>query len=538
MSFFQHKTLLALALLLGFITPVAVEAANYDYVWTIQEGAVFRNDYKLEGLSAEGFEPVFTCSSDNFSWCDEYIKNKDGVWRIETDMQWEDKKKRHNYHHTLRSTLLDVSGFDLSSFGPLSYGFYKDKNTLYRFGEKVEKMSPKGAETFDCIDYSYENQTTCALYIKNNDGIFLVYRASGVGHSGDGITYPLEGVEIKNADRDTFVHFAQHVFKDKNSLYFYGETIRGISSQGVKVVDCSNQEKMSDCYTYIENDEGLFYLQSDVQAYKDGEIKIDAIALENIDRESFRYIKQNFIADKDGVYYFHHPILFDHNGRKERISPEEFEVLNDYYFKNKDGLYRNVKYTFTFEKTGFNNLFTRQDTRLKQKRLVDFIQPPHSDFMMDEPSHIRATIHDVLFEQFFPMDGDTFVLINRENMITKDKNHVYMSGRIISGADPDSFEKMKGYYYLFQDNNQVYSMKEPNMVFDKKSFVIGNDCERHDFMKDRTQMYTDSGVVQTNNTDLIKAYTGKNFFRLEDDIYYLDFTDFKKVKGADAESLT
>ena len=132
--------------------------------------------------------------------------------------------------------------------------------------------------------------------------------------------------------------------------------------------------------------------------------------INGIDVESFESLGENFFKDKNNIYY--------KNKKLENIKPENFKVINSSLVKQGKNLYYNIE---------------------DENENIKFFQLE------------SKTIDDKSFEVF---DED----------YTKDKNNVYYKGKILKGADVETFVK---YYneddngYKIQDKNKIYIQVSP-----------------------------------------------------------------------------
>lgn len=111
----------------------------------------------------------------------------------------------------------------------------------------------------------------------------------------------------------------------------------------------------------------------------------------------------------------------------------------------------------------------------------------------------------------------------------RDKKNVYRRGRIISGADPDSFTITNVVYS--KDKNNIFYGNSPILGADVESFeLVTNDEKFGTYAKDNKHVYLSNKILGEANNDFKPL--GKNYSRLNNQIYYYT----QQVLGADAET--
>ena len=200
---------------------------------------------------------------------------------------------------------------------------------------------------------------------------------------------------------------------------------------------------------------------------------------------------------KEGQVYLKEVLL-------EGVDPVSFEVLEEHYGKDKNGVYYfegNYLYGSSYKSENF------------------------------------------LFELIEEADVETFrVFEETEGLYARDKNHVYNLREVIEGADPATFEFLGSDLYGYQkDKNRVYSQGTVIEGVDPATFEYF-PCPRADlrcnYFKDKDAVYFDSvlGINELTEYDPVTfmIYSeGMAYMRNKDKIYY-EMGDWEEIVEADA----
>ncbi|MBS8122371.1 DKNYY domain-containing protein [Candidatus Vampirococcus lugosii] len=273
---------------------------------------------------------------------------------------------------------------------------------VYRRGEKISGIDP---ETFEILDTGY---------VKDKSNVYLIDYNGNVS-------------VIEGADPDAFEVILKYdvfaepgVGKDNNNVYENTKIVDGIDSDSFQLLGNVNP------IGYIKDKNGIYY---------NWEI------IESVDYNTFEYIKEGYAKDKNNVYY---------KGKQIDIDVDSFEILNckgpefgplnrgtvgSCIYKDKDNVYYHGEKidgadTHTFE------VFEENDKYLIDKNNVFYYGT---------------------YERINKIDGadpNTFEVFQISARYARDKNNVYYRGEKTIGADPETFEDLKGGYA--KDKNNVY----------------------------------------------------------------------------------
>jgi hypothetical protein len=286
--------------------------------------------------------------------------------------------------------------------------FSKDKNNVYFLGDLVEEANPK---SFELINYHYSKD-------KNN-------------------VYGNYGKKLLNSDPETFKILNNVYSKDKNNIYGAGKVLLNSDPKSFIILD----EEYWEVDVAMGSVRGMFAKDNN-QMYFNGNI------IKNSDPKSFEKLSNSYYKDKNNVYYaiFPHP----ENGIEsidivEGVDSETFSVLSWRYSKDKNNIYEYGKIIDDEESLErFDELwgekseadegyYVENGKMFYNSNLVE-------DFNIDSVEYFRNSLEKIV---------PNFV---------KDKNHVYLEGRIVRDADVDSFEFLDNDGFSAKDKNNMYSM--------------------------------------------------------------------------------
>ena len=118
------------------------------------------------------------------------------------------------------------SKYDIGTYIVLEYGYSKDKNHVYYFGDITENID---SETFKLFKYAYFTDKNGVYYMKNlisgsDPETFSLLEYEGIisGNYGkDKNSVYFNGKRVEGADAGTFKLIDYYYSKDKNHVYYY-----------------------------------------------------------------------------------------------------------------------------------------------------------------------------------------------------------------------------------------------------------------------------------------------------------------------------
>ena len=361
-----------------------------------------------------------------------------------------------------KDNLEKITGADRNSFEILGYSIARDKNNVYKKGEKLgnidiasfkyfengiiakdknrvfymdERKDIKNvdAKTFERMGESY--------YFRDKNNVFALKN----DYSDSNYNLVLE--MSKNIDRSSFDILNNEFGKDKNGVYYFGEKIDGISSNNAKVV-----EELGD-YDYIfqsGNDhylvtvnEGNSYDKSDDNTKE--KFKIKKINGLNIDYDTFKYFEiYDLYKDKNNFYYHSDNDLKKIKSGIDVKSAEKMIELRD-FIKDKNNIYyfSDGKLEKINLKIDVNNL-----------EYLDDGNSVFSSYLRDGKNVYFVNDEDGKIKIVKNVDKNTFKVVNGNYGV--DSKNVYYLGEKLDFVGLDGL-KIFGEYYL-KDKNSVYEI--------------------------------------------------------------------------------
>ena len=331
---------------------------------------------KIKDVSPKGFEILDA----------KYVKDDKNLYKLE------DKLSSYFSSNEIKTKKVSIDGLDVKSFKALEnnkdsyFDYYVDKSNVYIDKDNLEKITGADRNSFEILGYSIARDKN-NVYKKgeklgNIDIASFKYFDNGIAKDKNRVFYMDERKDIKNADVKTFERMGESYYfrdknnvfalkndysdsnynlvlemsknidrssfdilnnefgKDKNGVYYFGEKIDGISSNNAKVV-----EELGD-YDYIfqsGNDhylvtvnEGNSYDKSDDNTKE--KFKIKKINGLNIDYDTFKYFEiYDLYKDKNNFYYHSDNDLKKIKSGIDVKSAEKMIELND-FIKDKNNI--------------------------------------------------------------------------------------------------------------------------------------------------------------------------------------------------------
>ena len=409
-----------------------------------------------------------------------------------------------------------IQGADKNSFEVLSYYIAKDKNNVYYNGKKMENVDSKSFKNFgnfigkdknrvfyitgnedikDADAKSFEIMGD-TYYFRDKNNIFVI-KYSNDFPAGQGF------IKLPNIDRNSFITLSEEIGKDKNGVYYFGEKIKGINPNNVRVIEEMGQDN------YILQSENNYYLtfnsNSDLYDRKNDKIEAKKINNLNIDFSTFKYFEiLNYYKDKNSFYYRSDNDLKKIKSEIDVKSADKMLELND-FVKDKNNLYyfSNGK----IEKINLN-------IDVKSLEFFDDIDSSYSSYIKDR--------------------NNVYFVDNKNGKV-----------KIVKNADKNTFQIVNGNYGV--DRKNVYYDGEKLDSVGIEGLKIFDD----NYLKDNKNVYeiytTDDGktkikTIKNLNIDVasFENILKEAFYKDKNSVYYVDMTEdkqeLKKLEGADADT--
>jgi len=495
---------------------------------------------KIKDVSPKGFEILDT----------KYVKDDKNLYKFETD------SLSYFSSNEIKTKKVSIDGLDVKSFKVLEnnkdsyFDYYVDKSNVYIDKDNLEKITGADRNSFEILGYSIARDKN-NVYKKgeklgNIDIASFKYFDNGIAKDKNRVFYMDERKDIKNADAKTFERMGESYYfrdknnvfalkndypdssynlvlemsknidrssfdilnaefgKDKNGVYHFGEKIDGISSNNAKVV-----EELGD-YDYIfqsGNDhylvtvnEGNSYDKSDDNTKE--KFKIKKINGLNIDYDTFKYFEiYDLYKDKNNFYYHSDNDLKKIKSDIDVKSAEKMIELRD-FIKDK------------------NNIYHFSDGKLEKINLK--IDVNNLEYLDDGNSVFSSYLRD----------GKNVYFVNDEDGKIK----------IVKNVDKNTFKVVNGNYGV--DSKNVYYLGEKLDFIGLDGLKIFNEG----YLKDKKNVYE----ISVNDNDKVKVKPIKNLnidvatfedifgglnYKDKNSVYYVDENNgevsLKILKGAD-----
>ena len=409
-----------------------------------------------------------------------------------------------------------IQGADKNSFEVLGNYIAKDKNNVYYNGKKMENVDSKSFKNFgnfigkdknrvfyitgneDIKDADAESFEIMGdtYYFRDKNNIFVI-KYSNDFPAGQGF------IKLPNIDRNSFITLSEEIGKDKNGVYYFGEKIKGINPNNVRVIEEMGQDN------YILQSENNYYLtfnsNSDLYDRKNDKIEAKKINNLNIDFSTFKYFEiLNYYKDKNSFYYRSDNDLKKIKSEIDVGSADKVLELND-FVKDKNNLYyfSNGK----IEKINLN-------IDVKSLEFFDDIDSSYSSYIKDR--------------------NNVYFVDNKNGKV-----------KIVKNADKNTFQIVNGNYGV--DRKNVYYDGEKLDSVGIEGLKIFDDS----YLKDNKNVYeiytTDDGktkirTIKNLNIDVasFENILKEAFYKDKNSVYYVDMTEdkqeLKKLEGADADT--
>lgn len=409
-----------------------------------------------------------------------------------------------------------IQGADKNSFEVLGNYIAKDKNNVYYNGKKMENVDSKSFKNFgnfigkdknrvfyitgneDIKDADAESFEIMGdtYYFRDKNNIFVI-KYSNDFPAGQGF------IKLPNIDRNSFITLSEEIGKDKNGVYYFGEKIKGINPNNVRVIEEMGQDN------YILQSENNYYLtfnsNSDLYDRKNDKIEAKKINNLNIDFSTFKYFEiLNYYKDKNSFYYRSDNDLKKIKSEIDVKSADKMLELND-FVKDKNNLYyfSNGK----IEKINLN-------IDVKSLEFFDDIDSSYSSYIKDR--------------------NNVYFVDNKNGKV-----------KIVKNADKNTFQIVNGNYGV--DGKNVYYNGEKLDSVGIEGLKIFDDS----YLKDNKNVYeiytTDDGktkirTIKNLNIDVasFENILKEAFYKDKNSVYYVDMTEdkqeLKKLEGADADT--
>ncbi len=276
-----------------------------------------------------------------------------------------------------------INKADLDSFEVLNSIYSKDKNNVYFYENLIKDADPTSINFFDKEDYFYDTyyaKDSNNVYfndqtLENSDPNSFVVISPIHGYAKDNENVYQKEELLHWIDAPSFELLGHYYYsKDKNNVYFFNRIVEGANPEDFEIVDV---ELSFHGEIDAKDNNNLYYRgeklgQIDPSSYEP--LKYDNYVR---DKNAIYYLRKNdnnevtkveFLEENDGIFEFVDGYrLYSWTGNSrflktdkaiylmgyqiEGIDPESFVSLNDFYSKDKNGVYTGFELTSSGEIT-------------------------------------------------------------------------------------------------------------------------------------------------------------------------------------------
>ena len=529
------------------VNPKTVKILSEIYLK--DDKSVFTKYGKIENADLNSFEVlgemnIYAKDNKNVYLFGEIIKKADpGTFEIISEIAFATYSKDKDKVYI---SGMEIKGADSKTFEKLEKStFYsKDKNNLYYQEVKIDKIRDnledmsagvldiikngnriyangnrldiENPENFKIIKNDYYNNPNI-IYGKNNKNIYVIIGngekiRSKVIKDADINSFEImeigaysrdknniyfthsDVVKMKDVDKDSFTIGENGFSYDKNSVYFYGKKIDGISPKGFKIIDLAVNSGDSVTFAILTDSKNLykFIYEYDDERYNLKNTKLTAITNVKVDAPSFEIIKEDtgsYYRDKDSVFYYDmnkNELIkvegadrnsftemenyfakdnrnFYYLGKQVRnISSEGLKFVGSDIFKNKNGVYFWKDETGTGEYEIIPLNFDSVSFDIASKDTSNYFKDKNGIYYLDYGKLLNSKSKDVQ-NAFIKLEGADIPTFKAFGYgYSKDKNRAYCEYKEFKGVDVPSFTVV---------------LEDEGVVVKDKNRVYKNDCE-------------------------------------------------------------
>ena len=481
----------------------------------------------------------------------------------------------NSVYYRTENGLEKLQNSDAKTFEILGYYVAKDKNSVYYWDEKLNKIDPK---TFEVVEGYY------ITMFKDKNGIYTF------GKNYDKlkiINFKENGIDIDFNDFKVISSENPTIYRNKNDVYFQ----KGGKIYPIKNVDAKTFEKING-RSYLDNK----YYRDKNNVYYFSEDKM--LKLENADRKSVNELSENILRDKNYVYFEDQQIkgldvssfkviyenrilepenlIKDKNGvyyidenkktlikfRNDEIDIESFGIANemlDGYFKDKNNVYYLENYKLhklddldieTYQNISMTRYKKDKNNLYFKWKKVKNVNPNDVEIIENDFIKIKDTLYEISnFEEkeveILPLAVDVKSFEYIDNKYYKDKTNIYYNknGKLkkIEDINFKSFGIPEENSYFGKDKNNIYYKGDKLEKIDRNSFRVLNESYDNSIIKDKNGIYilTKESSIKTIKIDkkiknidfnsFIEITNNPYIFKDKNSVYTLNTDDDKTV---------
>ena len=456
----------------------------------------------------------------------------------------------NNVYYRTENGLKKLPNADAKTFEILGYCVAKDKNYVYYWDEKLNKIDPKTFEVVEGYGITiFKDKNGIYTFGKNYDKLKVI------NFKENGIDIDFNDFKVISSENPT-------IYRNKNDIYFQ----KGEKILQIKNVDAKTFEEING-RSYLDNK----YYRDKNNVYYFSEDKI--LKLENADRNSVNELSENILKDKNYVYFENQQIkgldvnsfkviyenrisepenlIKDKNGvyyidenkktlikfRNDEIDIESFGIANemlDDYFKDKNNVYYLENYKLhklddldieTYQNISMTRYKKDKNNLYFKWKKVKNVNPNDVEIIGNDFIKIKDTLYEISnFEEkeveILPLAVDVKTFEYIDNKYYKDKTNIYYNknGKLkkIKDVNFKSFGIPEENSYFGKDKNNIYYKGDKLEKIDRNSFKVLNESYDNSIIKDKNGIYILTKESSIKRIKIDKNVKNINFNRFEE----------------------
>ena len=308
--------------------------------------------------------------------------------------------KYYNIYFT-HSDVVQMKNVDKDSFTIGENGFSHDKNSVYFYGKKLDRISPQGFKIIDLTVNSGDSEKIAFLTDSRN-----LYKFT---YGFDDERYNLKNIKLSNVtnvkvDAPSFELVKEYTgsyYRDKNNIFYYD-----MNKKELKKVEGSDRN------SFVEMDN--FFAKDNKKVYYLGK------QIENISSEGFKFVGSDIVKNKNGVYFW-----------KDETGTGDYEIV-----------------PLNFDSASFD---------IANKNTSNYFKDKNGIYYLDYGKLLNSEAKDVQ-NAFIKLEGADIPTFKAFGYgYSKDKNRVYCEYKEFKGVDVPSFTVvLEDEGVVVKDKNRVY----------------------------------------------------------------------------------
>jgi len=478
------------SLLFIFISQLSLGSGHFIY--EIRVDGVYSGAYgemtKIEGADPETFEFI-DGSPSNWGLVVTYAKDKKRVYYYDRVIEgadpesfeklekWYVKDKNHVYNAHKNHKIYEK--YDASTFVILGNWFVKDKGGVYyehNISAEAIKIEKSDSDSFEILwgsdylkdknrVYYYQKRESGKLTIKvleDVDPDTFVVEIPSSPYSRDAKNVYWNGERLIDADANTFKLMMRTLYgTDGKNVYYQSTKLLDVDAGKFKLENTS--VGLSDQYVYyygvklegIHPDNFVFgsdYVKNDSVVYylreaDTGTFEVTSVCVIGAKGKNYRCIEDKIKDETPILFGIYESGVYFRNYENEEVfdaDPMTFQILNEYYGKDKNAVYFTTRKVEGADVHAFelvtNNVGRDKLAVYYGKDKIAGADPKTYVSLNRRygKDNKNAFYDDKVIRS---VELSSFEVIN--DLYAKDKNHVFFNNQIIKNSDLESFQALE-----------------------------------------------------------------------------------------------